>query len=94
MKKTVWIFSLVVMLLTQVFSPFAYATSGDLEEDEETPVVIETENESLVTEEETNNVQSQEVELLVDTENLENSVGGGTNLVEIIMNHKLYHEVF
>jgi len=33
MKKTVWVFSLIVMLLSQVMSPFAYAVTG-----EETPV--------------------------------------------------------
>ena len=50
MKKTVWIFSLMVMLLTQVFSPFAYATSGDMAEIEETPVVVQTEDETVATE--------------------------------------------
>ena len=29
MKKTVWVLSLIVMLLSQVFSPFAYAVSGE-----------------------------------------------------------------
>jgi len=37
MKKTVWVFSLLVMLLTQVLSPFAYASWDDSVFDE--PVV-------------------------------------------------------
>ena len=37
MKKTVWVFSLIVMLLSQVFSPFAYAT-WDITPVEETVV--------------------------------------------------------
>ena len=38
MKKTVWVFSLIVMLLSQVFSPFAYAVTGE-ERSIEEPVV-------------------------------------------------------
>jgi hypothetical protein len=38
------------MLLTQVFSPFAYAATGDAVEVEETPVVDETKDETVVTE--------------------------------------------
>ena len=37
MKKTVWVFSLLVMLLTQIITPFAYAT-GDVTPVEETVV--------------------------------------------------------
>ena len=29
MKKTVWVLSLVVMLLSQIITPFAYAVSGE-----------------------------------------------------------------
>ena len=29
MKKTVWVFSLIVMLLSQIITPFAYAVSGE-----------------------------------------------------------------
>ena len=41
MKKTVWVLSLIVMLLSQVFTPFAYAVSGeDLEFEEKVPEVV------------------------------------------------------
>ena len=41
MKKTVWVLSLLVMLLSQVFSPFAYAVSWDETTIEEPKVVDE-----------------------------------------------------
>ena len=38
MKKTVWVFSLIVMLLSHVFSPFAYAVTGEERSIEESVV--------------------------------------------------------
>lgn len=77
MKKTVWIFSLVVMLLTQVFSPFAYAASGEMSDIEEIQVVEEKIEESLITEQDTKVVQT---EVITESEKPENSVGGGDQL--------------
>ncbi len=50
MKKTVWVLSLLVMLLSQVFSPFAYAVTGEETVIEE-PVVEEVIEEPEVVEE-------------------------------------------
>nr|MBR6099893.1 hypothetical protein [bacterium] len=65
------------MLLTQVFSPFAYAASGEMSDIEEIQVVEEKIEESLITEQDTKVVQT---EVITESEKPENSVGGGDQL--------------
>jgi hypothetical protein len=61
------------MLLTQVFSPFAYAASGDVESIEDvTPVVEETEDEPVVIEPVFPEVQP---DIVNETQNPEKSLG-------------------
>ena len=65
MKKTVWVFSLIVMLLSQVFTPFTYAVSGD-----ELPV-LETVVEEVVPESEViDSVDTPEIDNLTGNDSL------------------------
>ena len=66
MKKTVWVFSLLVMLLSQVLSPFAYAVTGEETVIEE-PVVEEV---------------IEEPEVIEETKDSENPVEGSDIVVE------------